>query len=117
MRKVIEAFVDEGSWLEIKKLFAKEILTGFARLDGQAIGVAPLSAKLTAARGLAAEGPVAAPPPSASLSQLREARTAFEVQFISKVLAEHGRNVSRAARALGISRVALQKKMKEYGLR
>ena len=39
MRKVIEAFVDEGSWLEIKKLFAKEILTGFARLDGQAIGV------------------------------------------------------------------------------
>ena len=85
--------------------------------DGQAIGVAPLSAKLTAARGLAAEGPVAAPPPSASLSQLREARTAFEVQFISKVLAEHGRNVSRAARALGISRVALQKKMKEYGLR
>src|SRR5207253_7642949 len=43
MRKVIEAFVDEGSWLEIKKLFAKEILTGFARLDGQAIGVSPIS--------------------------------------------------------------------------
>jgi len=39
MRKVVEAFVDEGSWLEIKKLFAKEILTGFARLDGQALGV------------------------------------------------------------------------------
>jgi len=39
MRKVIEALVDEGSWLEIKKLFAKEILTGFARLDGMAVGV------------------------------------------------------------------------------
>ena len=39
MRKVIEALVDEGSWLEIKKLFAKEILTGFARLDGQAVGI------------------------------------------------------------------------------
>jgi acetyl-CoA carboxylase carboxyltransferase component len=39
MRKVVEALVDEGSWLEIKKLFAKELLTGFARLDGQAVGV------------------------------------------------------------------------------
>jgi methylmalonyl-CoA decarboxylase subunit alpha len=39
MRKVIEAIIDEGSWLEIKKLFAKELLTGFARLDGQAVGI------------------------------------------------------------------------------
>src|SRR6266581_4333260 len=39
MRKVIDAVVDEGSWVEIKKLFAKEILTGFARLDGQPIGI------------------------------------------------------------------------------
>ena len=39
MRKVIDALIDEGSWLEIKKLFAKEILTGFARLGGQAVGV------------------------------------------------------------------------------
>jgi methylmalonyl-CoA decarboxylase subunit alpha len=39
MRKVIDAIIDEGSWLEIKKLFAKELLTGFARLDGQAVGV------------------------------------------------------------------------------
>ncbi len=39
MRKVIEAIIDEGSWLEIKKLFAKELLTGFARLDGHALGI------------------------------------------------------------------------------
>jgi len=39
MRKVIEALVDADSFLEIKKLFAKELLTGFARLDGQAIGI------------------------------------------------------------------------------
>ena len=39
MRKLIEAFIDEGSWLEIKKLFAKELLTGFARLDGHVVGV------------------------------------------------------------------------------
>ncbi len=39
MRKLVDAIVDEGSWLEIKKLFAKEILTGFARLDGHPVGV------------------------------------------------------------------------------
>ncbi len=39
MRKLIDAIVDEGSWLEIKKLFAKELLTGFARLNGHAVGV------------------------------------------------------------------------------
>ena len=39
MRKVVDAIVDEGSWVEIKKLFAKELLTGFARLGGQAVGI------------------------------------------------------------------------------
>src|SRR3989475_8155068 len=39
MRKVIDAVIDEGSWVEIKKLFAKEILTGLARLDGQPVGI------------------------------------------------------------------------------
>jgi acetyl-CoA carboxylase carboxyltransferase component len=39
MRKVIDALIDEGSWLEIKKLFAKELLTGFARFDGRAVGI------------------------------------------------------------------------------
>ena len=36
---VIEALVDEGSFFEIKKLFAREIVTGFARLDGRAVGI------------------------------------------------------------------------------
>ncbi|MFI5282451.1 MAG: acyl-CoA carboxylase subunit beta [Candidatus Dormibacterales bacterium] len=39
MRKVVEGLVDEGSWLELKQLFAKELLTGFARLDGQVVGL------------------------------------------------------------------------------
>ena len=39
MRKVIEALVDEGSWLELKALFAKELLTGLARLGGRAVGI------------------------------------------------------------------------------
>jgi acetyl-CoA carboxylase carboxyltransferase component len=39
MRKVVVALVDEGSWFELKKLFAKELLTGFARLGGRAVGI------------------------------------------------------------------------------
>ena len=39
MRRVIEAIIDEGSLLEIKKLFAKELITGLARIDGRAVGI------------------------------------------------------------------------------
>jgi acetyl-CoA carboxylase carboxyltransferase component len=39
MMGVIDAIIDEGSWLEIKGLFAREILTGFARIDGRAVGI------------------------------------------------------------------------------
>jgi acetyl-CoA carboxylase carboxyltransferase component len=36
---VIEALVDEGSFFELKKLYAREVVTGFARLDGEVIGI------------------------------------------------------------------------------
>jgi acetyl-CoA carboxylase carboxyltransferase component len=39
MMAVIGEIVDEGSWLEIKTLFAREILTGFARIDGRPVGI------------------------------------------------------------------------------
>jgi len=39
MRKVLERVVDAGSFFEIKKLFAGEILTGFARIDGRPVGI------------------------------------------------------------------------------
>jgi acetyl-CoA carboxylase carboxyltransferase component len=37
--KVIESLVDEGSFFEVKKLFAREIVTGFARIDGEVVGI------------------------------------------------------------------------------
>ncbi|MBL8631955.1 MAG: acyl-CoA carboxylase subunit beta [Myxococcales bacterium] len=37
--QVIEALVDQGSFFEIKKMFAKELVTGFARLSGRTIGI------------------------------------------------------------------------------
>jgi acetyl-CoA carboxylase carboxyltransferase component len=39
MHQLIAAIVDEGSFFEIKKLFARELVTGFARLDGKAVGI------------------------------------------------------------------------------
>ena len=39
MKDFIEGLVDEGSFLEIKKLFAGELITGLARLDGKPVGI------------------------------------------------------------------------------
>ncbi len=39
MRRYLTGLVDEGSLLEIQALWAKELVTGFARLDGEVIGV------------------------------------------------------------------------------
>jgi acetyl-CoA carboxylase carboxyltransferase component len=39
MREVVDRVIDAGSFFEIKKLFAGEILTGFARIDGHPVGL------------------------------------------------------------------------------
>ncbi len=39
MHQVIARLVDEGSFFEIKKLFAGELITGFARLEGKPVGI------------------------------------------------------------------------------
>ena len=84
--------------------------------DGERIGLAHLSSKLvapratvaavTAGRDRSAAGPGAAP----GARRLGGAALASVLQL-------HNGNVSRAARALGISRYMLQRKMKDYELR
>ncbi len=39
MKKVINAFVDEGTFFEIKAKFARELITGFARIGGMSVGL------------------------------------------------------------------------------
>ena len=105
--------------------------------DGETITAAQLSPSLktvavsgrTAAGIRSALGPESedhgSGSPSHALSEsnplattsLHDARGAYEARYISQVLGEHGGNVSHAALALRVSRVALQKKMKKYGLR
>jgi DNA-binding NtrC family response regulator len=48
---------------------------------------------------------------------LREERAIFESRFITDTLARCDGNISRAAKLMGLSRVQLQRKIKEYGLR
>ena len=39
MYEAIDALVDEGSYFDVKKLFAPEIITGLARIEGQPVGI------------------------------------------------------------------------------
>jgi methylmalonyl-CoA decarboxylase subunit alpha len=39
MHRVIDAIVDDGSFFELKPLWARELIIGFARLDGESVGV------------------------------------------------------------------------------
>jgi acetyl-CoA carboxylase carboxyltransferase component len=39
MLEIVHEIIDEGSWCEIKALYAREIVTGFAHIDGRAVGI------------------------------------------------------------------------------
>jgi acetyl-CoA carboxylase carboxyltransferase component len=39
MREVLESLLDAGSFLEVHKRWAKELIVGYGRLDGEAIGI------------------------------------------------------------------------------
>jgi len=39
MYEVIDRVIDAGSWFEIKRLFAPEVIVGLARIDGRVVGI------------------------------------------------------------------------------
>lgn len=39
MHEVIQQLIDEGSWMEVQKDFAENIIVGFARIGGRSIGI------------------------------------------------------------------------------
>jgi two-component system response regulator HupR/HoxA len=99
--------------------------------DGETIAIRHLSPELRSATPSASHDGEASTPDGAGArnpSRARDgasprrlpllaARAAFEKGYIADELADHGGNVSQTAAALGVSRVTLQKKMKEYSLR
>jgi transcriptional regulator with GAF, ATPase, and Fis domain len=85
---------------------------------GESIGPEHLSDELrVVAADSKAKPPEISATPAPNGALLREARADFEARYIAEVLAHNGGNVSRTAAVLGISRISLQRKIKEYGLR
>lgn len=92
--------------------------------SGDRIGPGLLSARLRGGRrprpagsAPAATATIVAAFDDPATTDLREAREAFEVEFIRRMLERHGGNVSRTARALGLSRAMLHKKIRGMGRR
>lgn len=44
--ELVDALVDEGSFTEVKKLWAAELVTGLARIDGQVVGIVANQSKV-----------------------------------------------------------------------
>ena len=84
------------------------------QLSAEVRGATTASIEHSAEPAATADG---APYDGAEPATLREARSGWEARFIAEALARNGGNVSHSAEALGLSRIQLQRKMKEYGLR
>jgi Nif-specific regulatory protein len=85
---------------------------------GESIGPEHLSDEVRGAAGDSMAKPLKISAAStANDAPLRESRATFEARYIAEVFARNGGNVSRTATVLGISRLSLQRKIKEYGLR
>lgn len=46
MYKAIDEIIDEGSWCEIKKRFAPELITGLCRIEGRVVGIVASQPKM-----------------------------------------------------------------------
>src|SRR5690606_7097779 len=46
MYKALDEIIDEGSWCEIKKRFAPELITGFCRIEGRVVGIVASQPKM-----------------------------------------------------------------------
>ena len=85
--------------------------------SGETIKPEQLSSHVRAPASSAAPTPGASEPAQNNSPTFRQARSSFEARFIADTLARNSGNVSRTAEALGLSRIQLQRKIKEYGLR
>src|SRR5207249_12053092 len=71
MHLVVDALVDEGTFFEVKPLFAPELIVGFARMAGRSVGVA--------ASNPARQGGVLFVDPADKASRLTWTRDAYNV--------------------------------------
>ena len=83
--------------------------------SGESIKPERLSEKIRISAS--AKGSVSSGRSPSENGDLRFARADFEARHITEVLASNQGNVSRSAKVLGISRISLQRKMREYNIR
>jgi len=84
---------------------------------GEALGPERFSAKLVSGNSAPATKISYPSPPTNKHAGLRAARAEFEAWYIEQMFTANERNVSRTARVLGISRISLQRKLKDYNIR
>jgi transcriptional regulator with GAF, ATPase, and Fis domain len=114
------AIAPEGQMITVAELapWMSSIIDANAAVDPNASEMPPTETKPMVPPKASAVPPAQiAPPQGAAVVPLREARSQFEAEYLRNALSRCGGNVSKAARMVGVSRVSLQKKMKEYGLR
>jgi Nif-specific regulatory protein len=122
-REVLE-FLSDAEWPGNVRQLQNEIQRAVAvARDGDAIALHHLSPELAESRfrpqgEIPANGSVEpASPTSGRLLSLADKLAACERNIIAEALLQYNQNVSRTAVFLGISRITLQKKMKQYSLR
>jgi Nif-specific regulatory protein len=87
---------------------------GLANLSMAVSGASPLRSASAAGAGSASAGATPMDELARASQPLAKARAEFETRYIASVLERHNGKVSEAARELGISRVALYKRIKHH---
>jgi len=107
-KRALQAFLHyswPGNVRELKNVIERMVILS----GGGELSVKDLPPALTSGGG--------APATSAyDLPTLKEARSAFEKQYIMRKLIENDHNVSRTAEQIGVERSSLHRKIKSYGI-
>ncbi|MBL8141796.1 MAG: sigma-54-dependent Fis family transcriptional regulator [Acidobacteria bacterium] len=97
-----------GNVRELRNLLERlMIMVPGETIEARHLGLGPVAPPSVEASAPLADGP---------LLPLLDARDRFEKDYILKVLATHGGNMSRTADALGVERSNLYKKMRAFGI-
>jgi two-component system nitrogen regulation response regulator NtrX len=111
-RAMLQSYAWPGNVRELRNVMERMMIM----VDGPAIAPENLPPGMRRPRQQATPGGTAEIPTGNDFASLKEARDAFESDFIRRKLAEHDGNVSRTAEALSIQRSHLYRKLRAYGI-
>ncbi|MGD9125052.1 MAG: sigma-54 dependent transcriptional regulator [Desulfarculaceae bacterium] len=106
--EMLKAHTWPGNVRELKNLVERLVILS----PSEVIGLADLPAELSQTDSIQAGGGKLL-----DLTDFKEARAAFEKQYLEEKLRQFGGNVSQTAEAIGLERSHLHKKLKSLGIR